>query len=179
MSKDVLKGADRATVQSGMGCVDKGFWNDRWLFHKYASEEDYANNNPFEVSVVDKGNVLLNTGINAIWNLVAGEAEDAFDSGDTLIGVGDDNEAAVATQTDLEAETNKTYKGMEGGYPQVGSDQKFVARAVFGADDANYDWHEFVIKNDDSDVCLNRLVSVQGTKAQDQVWTITLEILLT
>ncbi len=175
MSKDFAKGNEGVVMGMATEQKEKGFWNDRWVFHKYASEEDYRNNNPFEVNTVEKGNVLLNVGINRIWDLVTGDSALTFTEAETEIGVGDDDTAASAGQTDLEASENAEYKGMEDGYPQSGSDQKIVARSVFGADDGNYDWREFVIKRG---VCLNRLVSNQGTKAQDQVWTVTLEITL-
>lgn len=85
----------------------------------------------------------------------------------------------VATQTGLQASTNKLYKGMEAGYPQV-SAQTITWRAVYASADANFAWREFTVANGNSDASsnLNRKVSHQGTKASGQTWTLDLQITL-
>jgi len=136
---------------------------------------------PYEI-VEGEGNCLLNTGIDEIWDLVTGavaQASHIFDNASAKIGVGDSSTAAAATQTDLQAATNKTYKGQETGYP-TSTTQKVTFKSSFGVDDANYAWAEWVVKSVDAttptNICLNRKVESLGTKSGG---TWTLEISLT
>lgn len=133
---------------------------------------------PYEV-IEGEGNCLLNTGIDEIWDLVTGAVSGAshiFDNAAAQIGVGDSNTAADATQTDLQAATNKTYKGMESGYP-TSTSQKTTFKASFGPSEANYAWEEWVVKQSTSAICLNRKVESLGTKSTG-TWTLEVEISL-
>lgn len=133
---------------------------------------------PYEV-IEGEGNCLLNTGIDEIWDLVTGAVSGAshiFDNAAAQIGVGDSNTAADATQTDLQAATNKTYKGMESGYP-TSTSQKATFKASFGPSEANYAWEEWVVKQSTSAICLNRKVESLGTKSTG-TWTLEVEISL-
>jgi len=133
---------------------------------------------PYEV-IEGEGNCLLNTGIDEIWDLVTGAVSGAshiFDNAAAQIGVGDSNTAADATQTDLQAATNKTYKGMESGYP-TSTSQKATFKASFGPSEANYAWEEWVVKQSTSSICLNRKVESLGTKSTG-TWTLEVEISL-
>jgi hypothetical protein len=131
---------------------------------------------PYEV-ISGEENCLLNSGINAMWNGICGGSFTAFNNTYATIGVGDSNTAAAATQTDLQAATNKTYKGMDGGYPTYGSSQKATFKASFGASDANYTWNEWVVKNSSSGICLNRKVDSLGTKSSG-TWTLQVDLTL-
>lgn len=133
---------------------------------------------PYEV-IEGEGNCLLNTGIDEIWDLVTGAVSGAshiFDNAAAQIGVGDSTTAADATQTDLQAATNKTYKGMESGYP-TSTSQKATFKASFGSSEANYAWEEWVVKQSTSAICLNRKVESLGTKSTG-TWTLEVEISL-
>ena len=130
---------------------------------------------PYEV-VEREGNCLLNTGIDGIWDLVTGVSSDYFDNTNAQIGVGDSTTAASASQTDLQAETNKTYKGMETGYP-TSTTQKVTFKSSFGSSEANYAWNEWVVKQSSSAVCLNRKVESLGTKSAG-TWTLEVDITL-
>jgi len=133
---------------------------------------------PYEV-IEREGNCLLNTGIDEIWDLVTGAvsgADHIFDNAAAQIGVGDSNTAANATQTDLQAATNKSYKGMESGYP-TSTSQKATFKASFGSSEANYAWEEWVVKQSTSSICLNRKVESLGTKSTG-TWTLEVEISL-
>jgi len=141
-----------------------------WVIEKYDEKGNLIETSEFE-------NLFLNSGINEIWKLVTGNGGTAFTNSTAQIGVGDSTTAEAATQTDLLG-TNKTYKGMDTGYPQSGTGQQAVFRATFGGTDANYSWNEFVIKNSTSGICLNRKVSNQGTKASGQTWVITVTLSL-
>ncbi len=155
---------------------EKPGWKPKWIITRYESQEDFEKENSYDQSVID-GNLLLNEGITALLNLLVGNAETAFNNANAYIGVGDDATAAAATQTGLQAVTNKAYVGMETSYPSI-SAQTVTFRAVFDGSTGNYDWREFTAANGNSDAAdnLNRVVSTQGTKASGQVWTVDLEI---
>jgi len=140
---------------------------------KYKNQEDYKKGKPYAV-VEKKGNLLLASGMNAIWNLVTGASASHYDNTNTYIGVGDSNTAANENQTDLLG-TNKTYKQCYTGFPAVGN-KVVIAFAVFEGTEANYAWNEFVIKNNATSVCLNRAVQSFGTKTSGEVWPIQIQI---
>jgi len=126
------------------------------------------------------GNILLNEGINAIWALVAGDANELpFNSSNAYLGVGDSTAAEDAGQTGLQG-NNQTYMPMDDGYPQYGSNQRIVFRSTFGENDANHAWNEFTVANASSNngKNLNRKVESKGTKSQGEIWTLTLTITL-
>lgn len=154
-------------------------WKARWTIEKYENDVSYGENKPFKVEEIEQ-NLALNEGINLLWTLVCGGAGTAYNNANSYIGVGDSTAAAVATQTGLQAVTNKLYKKVEAGYPTYGSNQKAVWRAVFNGNEANYAWQEFSLSNSDSNTGtnLNRKVSNQGTKVTSQIWTLQLEITL-
>jgi hypothetical protein len=130
---------------------------------------------PYEV-IEGEGNCLLNTGIDEMWDLIIGGSANHFNSTYAQVGVGDSTTAANATQTDLQAATNKTYKGMESGYP-TSADQKATLKASFGDSEANYAWNEWVVKQSSSSKCLNRKVESLGTKSSG-TWTLEVSITL-
>ena len=133
---------------------------------------------PYEV-IEQEGNCLLNSGIDEMWDLITGAvsgADHIYDNTHAQIGVGDSSTAADATQTDLQAATNKTYKGMEDGFPTSAS-QKATFKSSFGSSDANYAWNEWVVKQSTSAKCLNRKVESLGTKSTG-TWTLEVEISL-
>jgi hypothetical protein len=144
---------------------------------KYRGSEDEFQKlfKPYEV-VSGEGNCLLNTGIDEIWDLICGDSANHFNNTGALIGVGDSNTAASASQTDLQAASNKTYKGMDSGYP-TSTTQKATFKSSFGASDANYAWNEWVVKQATSGKCLNRKVDSLGTKSGG-TWTIQVDITL-
>ena len=131
---------------------EKANWLCRYKLSKYREDiepyigrehEFYQLFKPYKV-IEGEGNCLLNSGIDEMWDLITGAvsgADHIYDNTHAQIGVGDSNTAANATQTDLQAATNKTYKGMESGYP-TSTSQKATFKASFGASDANYTWNE-------------------------------------
>lgn len=150
-----------------------------WTIRKFANEEEHAKDNPFEVSTIEN-NMLLNEGINMLWTLVCSSSGTKFDNANAYLGVGDSSAAESATQTGLQATTNKYYKAVDASYPTYGTSQKATWRATFSGSEANFAWQEFTVANGNSDaaVNLNRKVSNQGTKISGQVWELTLEISL-
>jgi hypothetical protein len=135
----------------------------------------YQHCKPYEVIRKPK-NCLLNSGIDELWHLVTGDSANHFSNAKALIGVGDSATAAVATQTDLQAATNKDYHAMETGFP-THTAQAITFKASFGAGHAEYVWAEWVVKQGDSAVCLNRKVDALGTKSSG-TWTLEVTITL-
>ena len=144
-----------------------------WTIEKYWPNQK----RPYEV-IMFPHNLALNEGLNALFTLLCAGAETAFSNANAYIGVGDSNTAAVATQTGLQAATNKLYKGMEATYPTYGTSQKVTFRSKFAAAEANFDWNEITVANGNSDGAknLNRKVQVMGTKASPAEWYANLEI---
>ena len=157
-------------------------WRCRFLLSKYREDvRQYKDSEfqqlfkPYEV-VYGEGNCLLNSGVDEMWDLICGDSANHFNNAEAQIGVGDSNTAASATQTDLQATTNKTYKGMDSGYP-ASTAQKATYKASFGASEANYAWNEWVVKQATSGKCLNRKVESLGTKTGG-TWTLQVDITL-
>lgn len=126
-------------------------------------------------------NLLLNEGINELWTIVGSASSGTkYDNTNAQLGVGDSSTAAAATQTDLQAATNKLFVAMDASYPTYGTAQKITFRSTFGSAQANYAWAEFAARNGATALKdLNRLVSAQGTKTAGQTWQLTEEITLT
>lgn len=149
-----------------------------WRIKKFANDEAFKKGKAYEEKEI-KGNILVNAGINALLTLLAGGGGTAFDNSNAYLGVGDSTTAASATQTDLQASTNKLRKAMNSGYPTYGTSQKITFQADFGSTDANFSWQEFGTFNASTGgTMLDRKVSNQGTKASGQTWQLTLEITL-
>ncbi len=159
--------------------LERGVEKAVWKIDRFANDQDFAMGKVLSHSEFSP-NVLLNEGINELWTLVAGGAGTAFSNANAYLAVGDSATAASASQTGLQAATNKLYKAMDGSYPTYGTDQKITFRSTFGSSDANFSWQEFSVANGNSDsgVNLNRKVSDQGTKVSGQTWQLTLEITL-
>ncbi len=190
---DVSVGRDSGSLAVEVPGLQVISWRFNWLCEKW-SEEAVAHVRrrlglaPFaEVSsellrkfvgkaeVEDEvpGNLLLNEGIAELLDLMAGEGSPtAFNTANARVGVGDSTTAAAATQTDLQAATNKTYKGMNGAYP-TRTAQTMDWQADFTSGEANYAWQEWVIDNGSGAAkTLNRKVESLGTKSTG-TWTLT------
>jgi hypothetical protein len=125
-----------------------------------------------------EGNLGLNEGIGELLDLACGlGSPTAFDNAHAYIGVGDSNTAPAASQTGLQASSNKTWKPMDSGYPSR-TNQTVTFRATFGSGDANYSWQEYTVVNASSDTGknLNRCTSDKGTKASGETWTLSVAI---
>jgi len=116
---------------------------------------------------------LTNTGRNHITQQIIGEAVTAFNNANAYLGVGDSNTAFAASQTDLQAATNKLRKAMDATYPQR-STNILTLRSTFGSSEANFAWEEFGTFNASAaGVMLQRKVQSLGTKVVGQQWELT------
>lgn len=152
---------------------------------------------PYAVSQFENG--ALNAGITAMWNIVFGNSSAAntgaspaganaiYNNAQARIGVGDSSAAFAATQTDLQAATNKFLQVMDATFPSV-SNQTISFRITVAGANANFAWNEFVVDNcggsnststtRSGGATLNRAVNAQGTKTSGQTWVPTISITL-
>lgn len=92
------------------------------------------------------------------------------------LGVGDTNTAFAASQTDLQASSNKLRKAMESGYPTRTSGA-LTLRSLFGTSEANWAWAEWGSFNASSaGTMITRKVESLGTKTNTQSWQLTATI---
>lgn len=155
-------------------------WNAKWSVEKYKgdlpTEKDREGIKPYEV-INGKGNLLLNEGIDELWDLVTGAGGTAYSNANARIGVGNSNTAAVATQTALLGGSSE-FKGMEATYP-LSTSQAATFRASFGSSEGNFAWEEWTIDNGaGANKNLNRRVVVLGTKVSGTTWVFTVTITL-
>ena len=115
---------------------------------------------------------LTNAGRDFIASAV-GESVTLFNNANAHLGVGDSSTAFAASQTDLQAASNKVREAMDATYPQR-SGNVVTYRATFESADANFAWAEFGVFNAAAAATmLNRKVSAQGTKTAGQEWELT------
>lgn len=160
-------------------------WRCRTIVRKYTDHAAYQADEPFDVVEVD-GNLLVYGGASALWHrLTGGTSVTAFDATNAYLGVGDSSTAAAATQTDLQATTNKLRKAMDATYPQhtdgtgAAGNAQVVFRSTFESADANFAWNEWGVFNAASGGrMLNRKVQALGTKTAGSVWQLTVTLSL-
>ena len=135
--------------------------------------------------ILETANVLLQTGMLEMWDLIKGASALHFNATDTKIGIGNDATAADPAQTDLIG-ASKTYIAMESGWPKTRTDDGalgwgvFQTKSTFGTGDANYAWNEAVVKNTNAGSlkCLCRAATGWGTKTSAATWVATHTITL-
>jgi len=164
-------GKDVVSIGALISIHDVLKFEAKWVIEKFkgdfkSREEAIAKGAELIEKLEIEGNLLLNEGINEAWTLICGGTATAFNNANARIGVGDSSVAEAATQTDLQATTNKLYKAMDSGYPTFGSAQKATWRATFGSAEANFAWNEITVDNGSVALKnLNRKVQSMGTKA--------------
>lgn len=151
--------------------------------HHTPNGEPPSLDNVYEV--LDRvGNLLMYGGASALWERLIGTSVTAFDNGNAYLGVGDSSTAAAATQTDLQASSNKLRKAMDSTYPQhtdgtSSGNASIIYRATFGSSDANFAWAEWALFNaSTSGRMLNRKAEANGTKASGTTWVLTVTLSL-
>ncbi len=178
---------DAGQVAAAIEDRDALRWGCNWKVEKWHRSEDHdAGLAPDEVVEVD-GNLLMYGGGSILWEKLIGGAGggNVYDNTNAYLGVGDSSSAEAATQTDLQAATNKLRKAMDATYPQHtdgvdGSDHaQCVWKATFGSTDANWVWNEWALFNAAaSGRMLNRKVTNLGTKASGSTWALTVTLTL-
>lgn len=119
---------------------------------------------------------LTNNGAIEIAKAAINDTPTLLSNANAYLGVGDSSTAFVASQTDLQAATNKLRKAMDATYPQRSSNI-LTFRSLFGTSDANYAWNEHGIFNaSTSGVMWSRKVESLGTKTGTQSWLLTVTV---
>lgn len=132
---------------------------------------------PEEILVTDP-NLLLNEGIQEMWDLIigAGGAVAAFNNATADMGVGNSATAAAATDTGLIG-ASSLFKAMVATYPQRTA-QTMDFRSDFVTAEANFAWEEASVRNGNTrNRNMNRKVQSLGTKTTG-TWTLTSSITL-
>lgn len=147
---------------------------------------------PYDV-IEREHNLVMYGGASCQWQTLigngtttAGQALTYFSNAQAAIGVGDSTTAAAATQTDLQAATNKLRKAMDATYPShtdgtTSGSASISFRSTFATTDANWAWQEWVIANSataGTGRILNRKVESLGTKTSSASWQFTATLTL-
>lgn len=111
-----------------------------------------------------------------ISSVTVGNAVTAFNNANSFLGVGDSTAVFAATQTDLQAATNKLRKAMEATYPTLATNV-ITFRSLFGTAEANFAWAEWGVFNaSTAGTMMSRKVEALGTKTSAQSWQLTATI---
>jgi hypothetical protein len=168
-----------------------GTWKINWKLEKFHTLDAHetAGATPDEV-VEHDGNMLVYGGVSVLWQALvgngtgtAGQTLTYFNNANAAIGVGDSSTAAAATQTDLQAASNKLRVAMNASYPAHTDGTTSPAATItfqssFGTGQANYAWNEVAIFNSATagiGRMLNRLVQSFGTKSGG-TWSMTVTV---
>lgn len=163
-------------------------WRCNWKVEKYLGDDLTAA--PYEVHE-EEGNLLMYGGASCLWECLIGNGTGTaaqtltyFNNGNAYLGVGDSTTAEAATQTDLQAATNKLRKAMDATYPShtdatTSGAATITFKSTFATTDANFAWQEWGLFNGSSGGrMLNRKVSSLGTKTSAASWVFTVTLTL-
>lgn len=152
-------------------------WKCVWTLEKQREGES----TPYE-TINGEGNLLMYGGASALWDGITGRSVTQFNNANAYIGVGDSSTAEAATQTDLQASSNKHREAMDTSYPSftdgtTSTSATITFKSTFETGDANFDWNEFGIFNaSTSGRMLNRKVFSFGTKTSSDSWILTIAL---
>lgn len=159
-------------------------WTVEWCVEKFRGDD--TSTDPYD-RVVVPGNLLTYGGASNLIECLIGNGTGTgsldltyFNNGNAYLGVGDSSSAVAATQTDLQAATNKLRKAMEATYPQhtdgtTSAAASVVWKSSFSTVQANYAWNEIALFNASTGGrMLNRKLVSLGTKTSADTWTLTL-----
>jgi hypothetical protein len=171
-----------------MESKEKGSWFCKWEVRKYHEDitpfkgregEFHKLFQPYEI-LKGKENCFLLVGIGRLWSrFVQDGVPYPYSETYAMIGVGDSSTPANSSQGGLQASTNKAYKHMDSGYPNIDgvlTTGVVIWRASFGSSEANFAWHEWVVTEQHvypGNEALNRRVVSLGTKTSGETWRIT------
>ena len=92
------------------------------------------------------------------------------------LGVGDSTTSFSASQTDLQASSNKLRKVIDSGFPTL-SGNIITIQSTFSTTEANFHWQEWGTFNaSSSGTMVNRKVEDLGTKTSSQSWQLTVTL---
>lgn len=173
-SGDHVTAAKRDAVDAARA-VDVAVWEATLVVAKFHGEGAFDPDAvPFEVTE-PAHNLLMTNGVNQLWQIVTGQGGTLFSGTNAYVGVGDSTTTAVASQTDLQAATNKLRKQVASA-PTISSNVATFT-AAFATSDANYAWNEVGVFNASAGgTMLNRFVTSLGTKTTSASWTVNIAL---
>lgn len=118
--------------------------------------------------------MMLNGATGPLAQAMIGGTYTPLNNANARIGVGDSTAAAVKTQTDLQASSNKTYLGQDATYPQI-SGSVVTFQITASTSQANYVWNEFLISDGSPGTAWARFVQALNggvAKTSSQTWTV-------
>jgi hypothetical protein len=119
-------------------------------------------------------------GVIAAASLFIGDGlVNAFNSTNARIGVGDSSTAFAASQTDLQAATNKFRKLVDSAPARTNNSVDFTS--TFTTSEANFAWNEMALFNSSSGdyMATRRTLSGFGTKTSSDTWIVTITVAFT
>lgn len=191
MANEPIRMTEGALVAAEGAEHDAIRWRARWKVEKYRGEIG-PDSVPYEV-IEREGNLLMYGGASCLWQCLIGNGTTTadqtltyFSNARAAIGVGDSSTAAAATQTDLQAATNKARKAMDATYPThtdatTSGAATITFKSTFATGDANFAWNEWGVFNSATAATgrmLNRKVESLGTKTSAASWAFTVTITL-
>lgn len=147
---------------------------------------------PYEIQERDH-NLLMYAGAAFLWQAMIGTTLSGgsgsglltpYNNANAFIGVGDSVTAAAATQTDLQAASNKARVAMDATYPlntdgATSTNASAVFRSTFNTSTGNYAWQEWGVFNATSaGRMFNRKVESLGTKTSSASWQFSVTLTL-
>lgn len=158
-------------------------WEGRATVYKYMGDSvDEAD--LYEV-VQGTPNLLTYGGASVLWERVIGNTGvTAYSNANAYLGVGDSTTAAAATQTDLQAATNKLYTAMDATFPShtdgtSSGNASIQFRCTVATGSGNFAWQEWGVFNASSaGRMLNRKVESLGTKTSASTWQLLVTLTL-
>lgn len=166
------KGLPEGIAQVGaMLEVNEGsFPHGIFRIEKYEGEYEEGKM-PFEVLKFPNG--YTNTGGALLLDLLIAAGGTAYSNANAYLGSGDSSTAFAASQTDLQAATNKLRKAMDSTFPSRAS-QVMTFKSTFATGDANWVWNEVAIFNAAAaGTMLCRSTGSYGTKTSAASWVLT------
>lgn len=117
---------------------------------------------------------VTNAGAVAFASSIVGDGGvTLLNNANAYLGVGDSSTAFAATQTDLQASSNKLRKAMDATYP-TRSSGTLTFRSTFNTSEANFAWQEWGVFNASTvGTMVGRKVESLGTKTSAQTWQLT------
>lgn len=161
--------------------LEKFKWSVKTTVEKWDRSEDHDAGLPPDDIYEGEGNQLVNVGIDRLLDQLIGATTSPYNNTNCRIGVGDSSTAFAASQTDLQAATNKLWNTMDATFPSR-SAETVTFKATFATGDANFVWNEWAIDRGTAQSTtvtspmLNRKVQSMGTKASGSTWALTVTI---
>jgi len=185
MHKDAAGVAETARLGVAVADHEPARWRCTWTVTKRWGDDQSVD--PYEV-VEGAGNLLMYGGASCIWECLigngtatSGQTLTYFNSSNSYLAVGDSSTAEAATQTDLQASSNKVRAAATVSHTDGTSSGSATATwtATFGTGVGNFQWAEWGLANASSGGrLLNRKVVALGTKTSAASWQLQVSISL-